>query len=93
MAAGASVDVDAAVAQQRAGRASELGDRLAVVGQRGDFGELRQREIVLPRQHEEVGAEPDAEAIAGSFCAVRRIWPSSFPIAATIICRKNSICN
>src|SRR5262245_51275621 len=58
-----SFHLDAAVAEQRTGRTSKFSERLSVVGQRGGFGHLREREIVLPREHEEVGGGADAEAI------------------------------
>lgn len=54
---------NAPVLEERAGRACELGVRLAVVDQRGDLGELCLREVVLPREDEEVGAQAGLEAI------------------------------
>ncbi len=56
-------DLDAPLVEERPGRTREVGQRFAVVRQRGGLGERRLREVVLPGEDEEVRREPDAVAL------------------------------
>ena len=60
---GVARDLDAAVVEERAGGARVVGQGLAVVGQGGDLREDGRREVVLPRQDEEVRREADVVAL------------------------------